>query len=87
MRIVGRFLIVAGKQEYSIPPQEHIAKMTTAIRLAIKVLGDRFGSTEQDVAAAIHELKISIHVWTEPGAHGGDAVSATQSVAPHEPMT
>jgi hypothetical protein len=87
MRIVGRFVIVAGKQEYSMTPQGHIAKMTTAIRLAIKVLGDRFGSTEQDVAAAIHELKISIHVWTEPGAHGGEAVTAAQAVAQHKPVT
>ena len=46
-------------------PQEHIAKMTTAIRQAIKVMGDRFGSTEQDVARAIQELKTSMQV-SEP---------------------
>ena len=45
-------------------PEEHIAKMTTAIRQAIKVMGDRFGSTEQDVATAIHELKISMQKET-----------------------
>ena len=45
-------------------PQEHITKMTTAIRQAIKVMGDRFGSTEQDVATAIHELKISMQKET-----------------------
>ena len=45
-------------------PEEHIAKMTTAIRQAIKVMGDRFGSTEQDVAAAIDELKISMQKET-----------------------
>lgn len=41
-------------------PEEQIAKMTTAIRGAIKVMGDRFGSTEQDVARAIQELKASM---------------------------
>ncbi len=39
---------------------EHIAKMTTAIKQAIKVVGDRFGSTEEDVARAIQELKVSL---------------------------
>lgn len=29
-------------------PEEHIAKMTTAIKQSIKVMGDRFGSTEGD---------------------------------------
>jgi hypothetical protein len=47
-------------------PQEHIAKMTTAIRQAIKVMGDRFGSTEQDVARAIQELKASMQASSEP---------------------
>ena len=47
-------------------PQDQITKMTTAIRQAIKVMGDRFGSTEQDVATAIHELKISMQKETEP---------------------
>ncbi len=40
--------------------EEHIAKMTTAIKQAIKVMGDRFGSTEGDVARAIEELKTSM---------------------------
>ena len=40
--------------------EEQIAKMTTAIRQAIKVMGDRFGSTEEDVARAIQELKTSL---------------------------
>jgi hypothetical protein len=47
-------------------PQEHIAKMTTAIRQAIKVMGDRFGSTEQDVARAVQELKASMQATSEP---------------------
>lgn len=49
-------------------PEEHIAKMTTAIRQAIKVMGDRFGSTEQDVATAIQELKTSMQKETQPMA-------------------
>lgn len=40
--------------------EEHIVKMTTAIKQAIKVMGDRFGSTEEDVARAIQELKTSM---------------------------
>ena len=41
-------------------PDEQITKMTTAIKQAIKVMGDRFGSTEDDVARAIQELKTSM---------------------------
>ena len=41
-------------------PEEQIAKMTKAINQAIKVMGDRFGSTEEDVAQAIQELKASM---------------------------
>ena len=41
-------------------PEEQIAKMTKAINQAIKVMGDRFGSTETDVAKTIEELKASI---------------------------
>ena len=54
-------------------PEEHIAKMTTAIRQAIKVMGDRFGSTEQDVTKAIHELKMSMQGSMQPGAPLGDS--------------
>jgi len=42
-----------------------MAKMTTAIRQAIKVMGDRFGSTEQDVAMAIQDLKASMQASSE----------------------
>lgn len=42
-------------------PEEQIIKMTKAINQAIKVMGDRFGSTEGDVARAIQELKASLH--------------------------
>ena len=41
-------------------PEEQIKKMTAAIKQAIKVMGDRFGSTEQDVAKAIEGLKSSM---------------------------
>lgn len=41
-------------------PEEHIVRMKTAMKQAIKVMGDRFGSTEQDVARAIQELKQAI---------------------------
>ena len=43
-------------------PEEQIAKMTTAIKQAIKVMGDRFGSTEGDVERAIQELRASMQV-------------------------
>ena len=41
-------------------PEEQITKMTKAINQAIKVMGDRFGSTEGDVARAIQELKAAM---------------------------
>jgi hypothetical protein len=41
-------------------PEEQIAKMKKAITQAIKVMGDRFGSTEGDVDRAIAELKTSM---------------------------
>jgi len=40
--------------------EAQITTMTTAIKQAIKVMGDRFGSTEGDVARAIQELKASM---------------------------
>jgi hypothetical protein len=46
-------------------PDERIAKMTKAITQAIKVMGDRFGSTEGDVARAIQELKTSLQPTAE----------------------
>ena len=39
--------------------EEKIMGMTKAINQAIKVMGDRFGSTEEDVLRAIPALKIS----------------------------
>jgi hypothetical protein len=45
---------------------EQISKMKKAITQAIKVMGDRFGSTEQDVASAILELKASMQGASAP---------------------
>jgi len=47
-------------------PDEQITKMKKAIAQAIKVMGDRFGSTEQDVERAIQELKASMQGSSEP---------------------
>ena len=41
-------------------PEEQIAKMTKAIHQAIKVLGDRFGSTPGDDQRTIQMLKDSL---------------------------
>jgi hypothetical protein len=53
--------------------EEKIAKMTKAINQAIKVMGDRFGSTEEDVARAIQELKASLQPasWSQQGWGSG----------------
>ena len=47
-------------------PEEQISKMKKAITRAIAVMGDRFGSTEQDVARAIQELKASMQGASGP---------------------
>jgi hypothetical protein len=47
-------------------PEEQISKMKKAIAQAIKVMGDRFGSTEQDVIRTIQELKASMQALSEP---------------------
>ena len=41
-------------------PEERISSMTKAINQAIKVMGDRFGSTEEDVSRTIQALKASM---------------------------
>ena len=46
--------------------EEQIAQMRKAITQAIKVMGDRFGSTEQDVGKAIEALKASMQGSSEP---------------------
>ena len=55
--------------------EEQITKMKKAITQAVKVMGDRFGSTEADVARAIDELKASMQ--TAPAA----AAQLSQSTA------
>ena len=40
--------------------EERISSMTKAINQAIKVMGDRFGSTEEDVSRTIQALKASM---------------------------
>jgi hypothetical protein len=72
----GRGLTALNK-ENPMTPEEHIAKMTTAIRQAIKVMSDRFGSTEQDVTKAIYELKMSMQGATEPRVPLGDSMTTT----------
>lgn len=42
--------------------EEQITKMKKAITQAVKVMGDRFGSTEADVERAIDELKASMQM-------------------------
>jgi len=60
-------------------PEEQIAKMTKAINQAIKVMGDRFGSTETDVAKAIEELKASIQKSApSPAAVAAPATAASK---------
>ena len=49
-------------------PDEQIVKMTKAINQAIKVLGDRFGSTEGDADKAIQALKESLLKDVQPPA-------------------
>ncbi len=47
-------------------PEEQITKMKKAITLAIKVMGDGFGSTETDVEKALGELRA--YMQTTPAA-------------------
>lgn len=49
-------------------PEQQIVKMTTAIRQAIKIMENRFGSTGEDVARAIQEMKASMQASPEPSS-------------------
>lgn len=60
-------------------PEEQIAKMKKAIAQAIKVMGDRFGSTESDVDKAIDELKASMQ--TGPTVAAQPAQSTASATA------
>jgi hypothetical protein len=61
--------------------EEQIAKMALAIKQAIKVMADRFGSTEQDVARAIEGLRASMQVGC------GVSPSMAASTRPGSPST
>ena len=61
-------------------PEEQITKMKKAMTQAIKVMGDRFGSTEGDVERAIEELKASMQMApavTAQPTQGTAAVTAS----------
>ncbi|HET7058938.1 MAG TPA: hypothetical protein VFI05_09400 [Nitrospiraceae bacterium] len=58
-------------------PEQQITKMTKAINQAIKVMSDRFGSTETDVAKAIQELKESMQ--KSPSAQPAPSTQSTPS--------
>jgi hypothetical protein len=60
-------------------PDEQITKMKKAITQAVKVMGDRFGSTEADVERAIDELKASMQ--TAPAAQPPQSTAAMTAVA------
>jgi hypothetical protein len=49
-----------GRRRIGMTAEEQIIKMTIAIKQPMKVMGDRFGSTETDVARAVDALKASI---------------------------
>lgn len=59
--------------------EEQITTMKKAITQAMKVMGDRFGSTEADVERAIAELKASMQTSTATApqpSQGTGAVAA-----------
>jgi len=56
-------------------PDEQIVKMTKAINQAIKVMGDRFGSTEGDVNRTIQALRESIMKDVQPPVATAPAAS------------
>jgi hypothetical protein len=58
-------------------PEEQITKMKKAITLAIKVMGDRFGSTETDVEKAIGELRASMETASAAAPQPPQNVAAT----------
>jgi len=54
------FDLVSKSVEMRMTPEEQIANMKKAINGAIKVMENRFGSTEGDVTRAIQALKNSL---------------------------
>ena len=62
-------------------PEEQITKMKKAINQALKVMGDRFGSTEADVERAIDELKASMLAVPAASAQPAQSSAAVIAVA------
>ena len=62
-------------------PDEQITKMKKAITQAVKVMGDRFGSTEADVERAIDELKASMQTAPAAAAQPPQNTAAVTAVA------
>ena len=62
-------------------PEEQITKMKKAMTQAIKVMGDRFGSTEGDVGRAIEELKASIQMAPAVTAQPSQSTAAVTASA------
>jgi hypothetical protein len=52
--------ILSHTTEIQMTADEQIANMTKAINEAIRVMGNRFGSTEGDVSRSIQALKNSL---------------------------
>jgi hypothetical protein len=61
--------------------EEQITKMKKAITQAVKVMGDRFGSTEADVERAIDELKASMQTAPAAAAQPPQGTPAVTAVA------
>jgi hypothetical protein len=61
--------------------EEQITKMKKAITQAVKVMGDRFGSTEADVARAIDELKASMQTAAAAAAQPPQSTAAVTAGA------
>jgi hypothetical protein len=55
--------------------------MKKAINQALKVMGDRFGSTEADVERAIDELKASMQTAPAAAAQPPQGTAAVTAVA------
>jgi len=61
-------------------PEEQITRMKKAINQAVKVMGDRFGSTEADVEKAIDELKASMLTAPAAAAQPSQSTAAATAV-------
>lgn len=61
--------------------EEQITMMKKAITQAMKVMGDRFGSTEADVEKAIAELKASMQTSTTTASQPSQGTGAVTARA------